>query len=74
MDIEGLSNSDIVLCLLDNYDPGTLIEAGIAISQRMKLICYHRTCEKDKLMMLGSGESMVFNTLTTAIYQTIWNS
>ena len=72
-DIEGIKSSDIIFCLFDNYDSGTLIESGYALATGKKIIGYHRTCEDDKLLMLKDSDIQYFNHLTTAIYQTIWN-
>ena len=72
-DIEGIGNSDIIFCVFDNLDSGTLVESGYSLAKGKKLIGYHRTCEESKLLMLKLGNLQVFNNLTTAIYQTIWN-
>lgn len=72
-DIEGINESDIVFCLFDNYDTGTLIESGYSLSKGKKIIGYHRTCEDEKLMMLKCADIQFYNHLTTAIYKTLWN-
>lgn len=72
-DIEGIENSDIVFCVFDNLDSGTLIESGFALAKDKKIIGYHRTCKEDNLLMLKPGSVKIFDHLTTAIYQTIWN-
>ncbi|MGE9311082.1 PfkB family carbohydrate kinase [Niabella sp. CJ426] len=72
-DIEGLNNSEIVFCVLDNLDSGTLIEAGYALANKKKVIGYHRTCDENKLLMFNGGNTTIFKHLTTAMYQTIWN-
>lgn len=72
-DIEGINNSDIVFCLFDNYDSGTLIESGYSLAKGKKIIGYHRTCEEKKLLMLKGSDIQYYNHLTTAIYKTIWN-
>ena len=72
-DIEGIENSDIIFCVFDNLDSGTLVESGYSLAKGKKLIGYHRTCEESKLLMLKPGDLKVFTNLTTAIYQTIWN-
>jgi len=72
-DIEGINNSDIIFCLLDNYDTGTLIESGYSLSKGKKIVGYHRTCEDGKLLMLKGSDIQYYNHLTTAIYKTIWN-
>lgn len=72
-DMEGINNSDIIFCVFDNLDSGTLIESGYSIAKGKKIIGYHRTCDDGKLMMLKPGNISIYNNLTTAIYQTIWN-
>lgn len=72
-DLEGIDNSDIIFCLLDNYDSGTLIESGYSLAKGKKIIGYHRTCEVEKLLMLKVSDIQYYNHLTTAIYKTIWN-
>lgn len=72
-DIEGIDNSDIIFCLFDNYDSGTLIESGYALAKGKKIIGYHRTCTEDNLLMLKGSSIEYYNHLTTAIYKTIWN-
>ncbi len=72
-DIEGIDKSDIIFCMFDNLDSGTIIEAGYSLAKNKKIICYHRTCNEDKLLMLTPGNIRIFNNLTTAIYHTIWN-
>jgi len=72
-DLEGIDNSDIIFCLLDNYDSGTLIESGYSLAKGKKIIGYHRTCEEEKLLMLKVSDIQYYNHLTTAIYKTIWS-
>lgn len=72
-DLEGIDNSDIIFCLLDNFDSGTLIESGYSLAKGKKIIGYHRTCEEEKLLMLKVSDIQYYNHLTTAIYKTIWS-
>ncbi|OOG75444.1 PfkB family carbohydrate kinase [Flavobacterium sp. A45] len=72
-DLEGIKNSDIIFCVFDNLDSGTLIESGFSLAMNKKIICYHRTCEDSELLMLKPGKAKIFQNLTTAIYHTIWN-
>lgn len=72
-DIEGLTNSDIIFCVFDNLDSGTLIESGYAFAKDKTIIGYHRTCDPKELLMLTPSNTKLFINLTTAIYQTIWN-
>lgn len=72
-DIEGLMKSDIIFCVFDNLDSGTLIESGYALAHDKKIIAYQRTCEKNNLLMLKPGDIKSFSNLTTAIYHTIWS-
>ncbi|TBX69621.1 hypothetical protein EZL74_07015 [Flavobacterium silvisoli] len=72
-DLQGIKDSDIIFCVFDNLDSGTLIESGFSIAMDKKIIGYHRTCEDSKLLMLKPGNLKVFKNLTTAMYHTIWN-
>lgn len=72
-DLEGIEKSDIIFCVFDNLDSGTLVESGYSLAKGKKLIGYHRTCDESKLLMLRPGDLKIFDNLTTAIYQTIWN-
>lgn len=71
-DVEGIENSDIIFCILDNLDSGTLIEAGYSMAKGKKIIGYHKTCDENKLLMLKPADINFYQHLTTAIYQTIW--
>lgn len=72
-DIEGIKNSDIIFCIFDGLDSGTLIESGYSLANNKKIIGYYRTCTDNKLLMLRPGNFKTYNHLTTAIYQTIWS-
>lgn len=72
-DLEGIENSDIIFCVLDNFDTGTLIESGYSLAKGKKIIGYHRTCDDNQLLMLKPANIHFYQHLTTAIYQTIWN-
>ncbi len=72
-DLEGIKNSDIIFCLFDNLDSGTLIESGFSLAMNKKIIGYHRTCEDSELLMLKPGKIKIFKHLTTAMYHTIWD-
>jgi hypothetical protein len=72
-DLEGIEKSDIIFCVLDNFDSGTLIESGYSLGKGKKIIGYHRTCDENKLLMLKPAKIHFYQHLTTAIYQTIWN-
>lgn len=72
-DLEGINNSDIIFCVLDHLDSGTLIESGYSMANNKKLIGYHRTCDENNLLMLKPAPIDFYQHLTTAIYQTIWN-
>lgn len=72
-DLEGIENSDIIFCVLDNLDSGTLIESGYSLAKGKKIIAYHRTCNENNLLMLKPANVEFHQHLTTAIYKTIWN-
>lgn len=72
-DLEGIKKSDIIFCVFDNLDSGTLVESGFSIALDKKIIGYHRTCKETDLLMLKPGKIKLFKNLTSAIYHTIWN-
>lgn len=72
-DIRGIDESDIIFCVLDGLDSGTLIELGYAMSKGKEIIGYHRTVNSGDLLMLEMAKIKYFNELTTALYQTIWS-
>ncbi|MDQ8014952.1 MAG: PfkB family carbohydrate kinase [Flavobacterium nitrogenifigens] len=72
-DLEGIEKSDMIFCVLDNFDSGTLIESGYSLAKGKKIIGYHRTCSDSDLLMLRPANILFYQHLTTAIYQTIWN-
>lgn len=72
-DLKGIRDSDIIFCILDNYDTGTFIESGYSLANDKKMIGYHRTCSEEKLLMLKASNIKLHQHLTTSIYQTIWN-
>ncbi|AQX85143.1 nucleoside 2-deoxyribosyltransferase [Elizabethkingia bruuniana] len=72
-DIDAINNSDIIFCVFDGLDSGTLVEAGYSIAKNKKIIGYQRTCDENKLLMIKPGNAKVYENLTTAIYQTIWS-
>ncbi|MBW1656478.1 PfkB family carbohydrate kinase [Flavobacterium quisquiliarum] len=72
-DLEGIEKSDVIFCVLDNFDSGTLIESGYSLAKGKKIVGYHRTCSDSDLLMLKPANILFYQHLTTAIYQTIWN-
>jgi hypothetical protein len=72
-DLQGIKDSDIIFCVFDNLDSGTLIESGFALAMNKKIIGYHRTCKESELLMLKPGDLKIFKNLTSAMYHTIWN-
>lgn len=72
-DLEAIEQSEIIFCVLDNLDSGTLIESGYALAKQKKIIGYYRSCDDSKLLMLKPANIVFFQHLTTAIYHTIWS-
>ncbi|WP_294349421.1 PfkB family carbohydrate kinase [uncultured Sphingobacterium sp.] len=72
-DIKGLMKSDIIFCVFDNLDSGTLIESGFALAHDKKIIGYQRTCQNNHLLMLKPADIKLYDNLTSAIYNTIWS-
>jgi nucleoside 2-deoxyribosyltransferase len=72
-DLQGIKDSDIIFCVFDNLDSGTLIESGFSLAMNKKIIGYHRTCIDSEFLMLKSENLKLFKNLTTAMYHTIWS-
>lgn len=71
-DLKGIEESDAVLALLDNADPGTVYEVGWASQLGRPVIGYATDKDSDALKMLrGSGVKIV-DDLSTAVYRAIW--
>lgn len=71
-DIDGLNNSQIVFAWIDDLDPGTIFEIGYARAKNIPVIILsHRVSEEDLLMFRGTG-CLVFDNLTSAVYNTAW--
>lgn len=72
-DLDGINQSDIIFSVVDGLDSGTLIELGYGMAKNKKIISYHRTTNDGALMMLKPSNVKIFDSLTSAIYNTIWS-
>jgi len=71
-DLDALNRSSLVFSILDGLDPGTLFEAGYAVSRNIPLIGYVQNERSDSLIMLEGSSCAFESDLTTAIYKTYW--
>lgn len=71
-DLEGLRNADSVLALLDGFDSGTLFEVGDAVALDIPVAGFVSARQnRDLTMLIGSGVH-VYEDLSSAIYNAIW--
>lgn len=71
-DLDGLDSCDVVLALLDGFDPGTVYEAGWAARENIPIVGFSsETHAKESKMLVGMGAE-VHTDLSTAMYRAIW--
>lgn len=71
-DLDGLDTCDVVLALLDGFDPGTVYETGWAARENIPVIGFaSETHSKETKMLVGMGAE-VHTDLTTALYRAVW--
>lgn len=71
-DLVGLDKSDSVFAILNGYDPGTIFEIGYAIAQNKKVIIFYEQKDEVNLTMFHGSGCMIFNDITTALYNLVW--
>lgn len=71
-DIKGLNESDVVLAILNGFDPGTVFEVGYASRRAMPVIALSQNArEEDLKMVVGSG-CEVTDDFASALYRALW--
>jgi nucleoside 2-deoxyribosyltransferase len=71
-DLDGLDGCDVVLALLDGFDPGTIYETGWAARENIPVVGFSSEPHtKETKMLVGMGAE-VHTDLTTALYRTVW--
>lgn len=71
-DLAALKQSDLLLAVLCDTDPGTLFEIGYAKALNKNIIIFSENIsEADLLMMYGSGCKVV-SDFSTAVYMSSW--
>lgn len=71
-DLEGLDDCDVVLALLDGFDPGTVYETGWAARGTIPIVGFASEIHtKETKMLVGMGAE-VHTDLTTAMFRAIW--
>ena len=71
-DLDGLDTCDVVLALLDGFDPGTIYETGWAARENIPVIGFaSESHSKETKMLVGMGAE-VHTGLTTALYRAVW--
>lgn len=75
-DLEGLKNSNVVLAIVEEYDPGTLVEIGYAMKAGKPVIVYSpKNLREEGMLMLNSKNiTGVYDELDYAIYNAAWTA
>lgn len=71
-DLEGLRNADSVLALLDGFDSGTLFEVGHAVALDIPVAGFVSERQNRDLTMLNGSGVRIYEELSSAIYNAIW--
>jgi hypothetical protein len=71
-DLDGLKRSASVLALLDDFDPGTLIEVGYAIHRNLPVVAYLDPRPTQHMVMIEGSGVDVATDLSSAVYRSIW--
>lgn len=71
-DLDGLGDCDVVLALLDGFDPGTIYEIGWAARENIPVIGFSSEAHpKETKMLVGMGAE-VHTDLTSALFRSVW--
>jgi hypothetical protein len=73
-DIAGLDECEVVLALLSDMDPGSLVEVGYAVRQGLKVIAVVESPGPQDLTMVGGLGCSIQTDLATAVYHAAWAS
>lgn len=71
-DLAGLQSCDIVLAVLDGFDPGTVFEIGYARSIGIPVIALLQQPVAGDLKMFEGTDVALVNDVATAVYRTAW--
>lgn len=71
-DLAGIDDCDIMFALLDDMDPGTLFEIGYAKAKGKTVVIYISNHNEEYLKMMQGTDCLIFNELTSAIYNAYW--
>lgn len=72
IDLDALDDCDVVLALLDGFDPGTIYEAGWAARENIPIVGFSsENHPKEAKMLVGMGAE-IHDDLTSAMYRAIW--
>jgi hypothetical protein len=73
-DIKALQECDVVLALLSDNDPGSLVEIGYAIREGIPVLVVSENPGPQDLTMIAGLDCPVFRDLATAIYHAAWSA
>jgi hypothetical protein len=71
-DLAALSDSDVVLAIVDGLDAGTLFEIGYARALGLPVVAFVENEPEEPLKMVVGGGCKVADDFVSAIYQAVW--
>ena len=71
-DLEGLDRADVVLALLDGWDPGTLYEIGWAHRKGLPVVGFLDDSSDEGAKMLAGSGAELHKDLASALYRAVW--
>lgn len=71
-DLDGLGRSDVVLALLDGWDPGTLYEVGWAHHRGIPVVGFLQGPGHEGTKMLVGTGAELHQDLSSALYRSVW--
>ena len=73
-DLAGLARCNVMLALLQDMDPGTLFEVGVARSKNIPVVAYIENARPQDPTMLKGTNCVIESDFATALYRAAWMS
>ena len=71
-DLRGLEQSNVVLALIPDLDPGTIFEIGFARARRIPVVAYGEGIQHSHLTMLIGSDCICSEDFCSALYNAVW--
>lgn len=71
-DLQGLDDSDLMIALLDDDDPGTYFEIGYAREKGIPVVAYQCNPDQSQNAMIEGTDCQIFGDVTSTIFNAIW--